>query len=83
MFIENKIIRRGRECDIKNALVQVIEYLNLYDVPVAALLIFDDGVGIGREWQQGTAEHTVIACLTERYPFCVARLRRGRDTCAY
>ena len=83
MFIENKIIRSGRECDIKNALVQVVEYLNLYDVPVAALLIFDEGRGSDREWQQGTAEHTVIACLTERYPFCVARLRRGKDTFVY
>jgi hypothetical protein len=84
LLIENKIIRDGKleECNIKNALVQVIEYLNVYDVSGAILLVFDDGRAKERDWRSGQ-EEKLINCLTSAYPFCVVRVRRAKDTCIY
>jgi hypothetical protein len=84
ILIENKIIRDGKneECNIKNALVQTIEYLNLYDVSGAIALIFDDGRAKERDWAGGQ-EEKLINCLTVEYPICIVRVRDGKKTCVY
>ena len=84
LLIENKIVRYGKkeEDNIKNALVQTIEYLNLYDVSGAILLIFDDGRAKQQDWDN-RQEQRLIKCLTSEYPICVVRIRRGKSTCTY
>ena len=84
ILIENKIIREGKkeECNIKNAMVQTIEYLNLYNVSGAILLIFDDGRAKERNWDN-SQEQRLINCLISEYPFCVVRIRRNEKTRVY
>ena len=84
LLIENKLIRNGKneEYNIKNALVQTIEYLNLYKVAGAVLLIFDAGRAKDREWD-GNKEEKLINCLNSEYPLCVVRIREGYDTKIY
>lgn len=78
-FIENKIIQPGRECDIKNAIVQAIEYLNLYEVMLGALLILDAGKGSAADWR-GHEEGRLLVTLTSEYPLCVVRVRERQAT---
>jgi len=80
-FVENKIVR-NRECDIKNSLVQGVEYLNLYDVSVGIVLIFDGGRGKNPEWEGGK-EVVLINALTEAFPLCVVRVREHCETKIY
>jgi hypothetical protein len=83
LLIENKLVRDDKNEDsIKNALVQTIEYLNLYNVSGAILLVFDDGRAKKREWENNPEEH-LIKCLTSKYPFCVVRIRKDKRTCVY
>lgn len=81
-FVENKIVQNGRECDIKNALVQAVEYLNLYTVALGIVLIFDDGRGRNRAWR-GHPEEGLIEVLTCAYPICVVRVCPNRSTETY
>jgi hypothetical protein len=81
IFVENKIIRAARECDIKNALVQAVEYLGLYNVSLAVVLVFDQGRAKDREWDTNSSEYALIACLARRYPILVVRVREGHNTC--
>lgn len=80
-FVENKIVT-NRECDIKNSLVQGIEYLNLYDVSVGIVLIFDSGRGKEQEWEEGK-EAVLINALTKAFPLCVVRVREQFNTKIY
>ncbi len=85
-YIENKILRPGnknyRECDIKNSLVQIVEYLNLYDVSAGVLLIFDGSKGKSMDWNSN-AEEVLINTLTSSYPMCVVRVRQNHQTRVY
>ncbi len=84
LFIENKLIRRGgEECNIKNSFVQAVEYLNLYTVDAAIVMIFDAGRAKDREWEDSPAEHELIQCLTTQYPMCVVRIREKFQTRVY
>lgn len=84
LLVENKLIRDGKneECNIKNALVQTIEYLNLYKVAGGILLIFDAGRARGREWVTNKEEN-LINCLISEYPLCVVRIREKYETKIY
>ena len=81
LLIENKIVFEKAECNIKNALVQTIEYLNLYKVVGAILLIFDDGCAKNREWNK--QEERLINCLTSEYPVGLVRVRKDKRTCIW
>ena len=80
-FVENKIIT-NRECDIKNSLIQGIEYLNVYHVSVGIVLIFDGGRGKEQEWEGGK-EAVLINALTKAFPLCVVRVREQFNTKTY
>jgi hypothetical protein len=82
LIIENKLICKGKEDYIKNSLVQTVEYLNLYNVAAAILLIFDAGRAKDREWDN-YPENTLIRCLTSNYPICVVRVRERDSTRIY
>jgi hypothetical protein len=81
-FVENKLIKRCRECDVKNALVQAVEYLNLYDVDFGIVLLFDGGRGSNLEWQC-RPEEKLIRTLISVYPICVVRVRENEPTISY
>ena len=81
-FIENKLIKKGRECDIKNALVQAVEYLNVYVVDIGIVLLFDRGRGKDIDWGCHPEEKLVKA-LTSVYPLCIVRVRENQRTQAY
>jgi len=81
-FVENKIVKKGRECNIKNALGQAVEYLNLYTVTLGIVLIFDAGRGKDAEWRC-RPEERLINVFTSAYPICVVRVRLNRHTETY
>jgi hypothetical protein len=78
-LVENKIIRERGECEIKNSLVQVVEYLWRYEVDAGILLILDEGRGASMDWHSGP-EQRLIDAITVAYPICVARIRKNRAT---
>ncbi len=84
ILVENKLIRNGKneECNIKNAIVQTIEYLNLYKVAGALLLIFDAGRAKDREWEN-SAEKKLLDSLLSNYPLCIVRIRKDCETKIY
>ena len=80
-FVENKIIRVGKECNIKNGLVQAVEYLHLYCYKLLGIyLVFDGGRGKGKDWDISTPEYKLIHTITNAYEdMCVVRVRKLED----
>lgn len=81
--VENKIVKPKLEWYINTSFVEGVGYLNLYDIDLLVVLIFDYGRGKYSEWDDNENELKLINIFISNYPMWIVRVRQNYSTKVY